>query len=779
MTPRSNARLAAAALTVTTLIAPPGTAWAQCSASGTNQTCTNSGVLPNTATPALSDNGTLTVTNTASGIIGTSFSHSGINATNAAIVTNYGAITGLAGVSANFANIVNFGTITGQSFGVIGNQVLVTNSGAISGLMDGIGAQNTVTLVNSGTVTAQTFAVYSNAGTVNVTNSGTITQTQGTGGFPGNAAIFGNTGATVSNTGTISGIGFGIETYDGAATVTNSGTISGGEAGILSYAGNTVVTNSGTIAGGQFGIIAGNNASVVNSGTIIGGNYGIAAQRNLTLINSGTVSGTYGLAGRTDSVTNSGTISGGMIGIGAQQGGSIVNTGTISGGFAAILSTGGAVSVTNAGVISSPGGTAIALNGGNDILTLLPGSKIIGAIDLGTNDTIHVNAGNQNLTFSSLAGTTIDGTAPYVVVGNRIVSLDPTQFSGSDRNLLAVIGAVAGSLGSANAAPAADGGTLGFAGPGYVAASAEEAFADLFSYAKTPNDAVAFKNPSVAFGTGSTIWARGFLGQRVQEADGPVLRNVTNFYGGMIGVDSWFAPDLKLGVLAGGGHIGTSIDLNSGSSASDLGFGGLYGHKEFGRAFVDFDVLAGASANSSSRTVNNNLLAGGLETATANFGGWFVSPEAVAGYRFDVVPQWTLTPAARLRYLAAGFAGYTETGSTANLTVGGRLAQALEERGELTLTNTQSSDLGRFQVSATIGVIGQERVGGSTINAQILGQALAFATPGKASIAGGFVAGQFDWKTLWGATLFAGGEFSEYSDSSSIVTGRAGVKVGF
>jgi outer membrane autotransporter protein len=276
------------------------------------------------------------------------------------------------------------------------------------------------------------------------------------------------------------------------------------------------------------------------------------------------------------------------------------------------------------------------------------------------------------------------------------------------------------------------------------------------------------------------VWARGFYGRRLEKADGPSLANATNFYGGAIGFERQVAPDLKLGALAGGGHISTAIDMNAGSSTSDLGFAGVYGRKDFGSAFVDFNVIAGGSANSSLRgNINNNLVAGGIETATANFGGWFFSPEAVAGNRFQLTPEWMLTPAARLRYLAAGFDGYTESGSTADMTVGSRFTQALEQRGELTLTRTLTSNLGRFQIGSTLGLIGQERVGAGSINAQILGQALSFATPGKASIGGGFVAGQFDWKTRWGATLFASAEYTAYSDSSTILTGHAGIRVGF
>jgi outer membrane autotransporter protein len=143
--------------------------------------------------------------------------------------------------------------------------------------------------------------------------------------------------------------------------------------------------------------------------------------------------------------------------------------------------------------------------------------------------------------------------------------------------------------------------------------------------------------------------------------------------------------------LAGSGPnasgLGT-IFWTWGKVDSDIGFAGLYGRKYYGPAFVDFAQLGGYTANRSTRNVNNNLLANGLELATASFGGWFVSPEVAAGYHYDFAPGWTLTPAAHLRYLAAGYDGYTESRSTADMTVGNRILQNTEERADFTLTRT-------------------------------------------------------------------------------------------
>jgi hypothetical protein len=160
-------------------------------------------VLNNTATPGITDTGTLTLTNTATGAVGTSFNNDGIDATSAANVTNYGSITGLNAIRATTANVTNFGTMTGSEFGVYtAGDITVTNSGTISGQSTagvlslfgsaavtnsgtitggnfGVAAGYNVSLVNSGTVAGLSYGVYSNAGNVTLSNSGTISQTQG------------------------------------------------------------------------------------------------------------------------------------------------------------------------------------------------------------------------------------------------------------------------------------------------------------------------------------------------------------------------------------------------------------------------------------------------------------------------------------------------------------------------------------------------------------------------------------------------------------------------
>ena len=102
-----------------------------------------------------------------------------------------------------------------------------------------------------------------------------------------------------------------------------------------------------------------------------------------------------------------------------------------------------------------------------------------------------------------------------------------------------------------------------------------------------------------------------------------------------------------------------------------------------------------------------------------------------------------------------------------------------KERADVTLTRTIAGDAGRFQVGLTGGVIGQQRTSSGTVNAILLGQALAFATPGPSSITGGYAAVSLDWRVRNNVSVFASAEYIAMTDSSNTVTGKAGLRVGF
>jgi len=757
------------------------------------------------------------------GCVPAPYSTGDLTCTNAGTVN----VTGADGIDApanhGNATTTNTGTVnvSGGNVGIrtttdIGNAT-TSNQGTVN-----ISGNSVTGILTQVTTTGN--ATTTNSGNVNVNGTALLVQPGDT---PGDnvPTLFGSIGGRT---------GISTQSFSGSATTNNDGNVnltsfgSGiginttavvlatqpGVAATIPIGGNATTTNSGNVVvnttalppgtqpADSFGVALGatgiltsasfGNATTVNNGTVSVTGFnatGInttAGTGNATTINAGSVN----VVGTTGSIPTACTGSCGSstgIATSATIGNAVlINSGTINvsgpNSVGVSMSSSGASLVVNSGTINAAGGTAIQFLNPQDpaTLTLLQGSFIIGAINMiGPGDSVNVNTGNQNLSFNTLAGVTVTGNVPFVVSGNRIVSIDPTGFAATDRALMDFTRAVSGMLGSRASDAAASGGALGFAAYDDSASRFDDVFAQAIGYAKAPDNAVVFKNPTLTTPDGTTVWAKGFYGQRTQQADGPVLRNVSTFYGGAIGVDRLIQPDLRLGGLIGGGAIKTTFDFNSGNAASDIVFTGVYGRKDFGRAFIDFALLGGHTANTTSRTINNNVLANGLEIATASFGGWFFSPEIAAGYRYDVAPGWTLTPTARLRYLAATYDGFTETGSTANLTAADRTLQSAEERADLTLTHIVLLGAGRLQLGVTAGAVGQQRVGAGTVNAILLGQALAFATPGKSSISGGYAGASLDWRMRNGLSLFAAAEYTAMTDASNTVTGKAGLRYGF
>jgi len=692
--------------------------------------------------------------------------------TAASTVTNAGAV---AGQTAGFYGVALFGTDGGTVNNLSGGTITdaggvriangagsLTNAGSIAGTSTDVsalgvhfGLGGAVTNLAGGQITGFR-AIQIDGATGSVTNAGAIKGT-GAAGASGGLGVLLNTGGAVTNLagGQITSVR-GIQVTSGIGTVINAGTITGTDPGLFGGAvalfGGGTVTNlaGGVIAGGAF--IQGGASALTNAGVI-----------------AGTAGGIFG-------------------GVGFFNGGTVTNLagGLITGSPYGVRIAGGAAALTNAGTIIGTSGPAIWFAGGGpDTLTLLPGSKIIGAITLaGVNDTVNVSAGNQNLTVNTLAGASVVSTLPFVASGNRIVTVDPTPFAVAGTVLNDFARGVSGMLPSFDDAPAAAGGAgpLAFAAPDNVA-RLDEAFAGIPGLAAYAPDKMVFKNANVTYADGSAVWTRGFAGEHRQQADGLLLRSVNSYYGGAVGADRQVWPNLRLGAFAGAGSTRSSIDPTSDSTDGNLIFGGAYARYAMGASFLNAAVQGGGLRNTTVRSINNNLAVNGLETATAAYNGWYLSPELMAGHRFALGrladSHYALTPSLQVRYLYGAFGGYTETGSSANLTVNGWSTQNLEERAELKLTrSTQLSPSSQLLINLAGGGLAVQRVGGSGVNAALLGQPMPFSIPGSADVWGGFGGLGLEWRSL-NVAVFASGEYLALTNSSSIASAKGGVRVSF
>jgi len=637
---------------------------------------------------------------------------SGINALVGNTISNSGTTTGLQGIAVDSGNTINnSGTAAGIGAGSIGisvnNNNTISNTGTATGqfgilAFDGNTITNSGTAVGIGNNSTGILAVNNNT----ITNSGTAIGTT----VDGIHAVDQN---TITNSGTSTGSVTGIR-VNSFNTITNSGTATGSTLdGIFGLDHNTI-TNSGTSTGQSFGIFGRSYNTITNSGTATGSFASINATDHNTISNSGTATGgSIGIAvGNFNTIINSGTATGStIIGIIAADNNTITNSGTVRGSIYGI-SANSSNTIRNSGMITGVS-AAVNFTGANNTLTLLAGSKIEGRILLDNPTNRLVIGPGLNTALAYTGGTIVDTGLPFIIDGGKLYAVDVTGFSVQDEmaNDLtrAVSDAVDARLGAARAA-----------GRGFSTAM---------------NGTVVHAVADVPAGPGNSLWLSGLGSVRDQEGDSDTGSFNSLLGGFVVGGDALISTHTRAGLFAGA----SLADLDTEGDGQDLdnksAFAGAYLSHDMGQSFVNAALIAGWSGFDSERHITNNQLPGGMETASADYDGFLLSPSLTLGHGM-IMQGGILTPSVRVRYAGLFLEGYDESGSTANLSVDGRNINVLDARAELAYAlNPHETESGVLSSTLRFGVDGTMTTGGD-VSATLLAQSLNFDAAGSDTLRG-------------------------------------------
>ncbi|MCR9137356.1 MAG: autotransporter domain-containing protein [Alphaproteobacteria bacterium] len=530
---------------------------------------------------------------------------------------------------------------------------------------------------------------------------------------------------TIEEGGTIDTVASSVRAVEGTAsnqTITNRGLIDSGDTGIRSNGDDAGISNSGTINAENFGIRSeGNRASINNSGTI--NSIGIAIRSDgdhAVITNTGTVNGDsqgtvvqiHGirLGGAYATMINRGTIIAEEDGIFVEGDHALViNSGSTRGGVAGIGSQGDYATIINAGrAVTGDGSGAIKLAGINDHLILLNGSVLEGIVRFdGIDQSLTVGSG-LNL-FLNYAGafSTLSSDSPLVhdAANSRVIAVDPTGFATAGLWLQTIGNVTRNAVTDALAKDT----RIGFTDGGRFAYGTDRP-------------------------TGTGGWAVAYGGAQSLSGSGGVT-GARQAYGGVVSGGTLVSDERLYGVFGGGGYSHIETDGDQQTIAVSSAYGGLYASMNHGHWRLDTLLTAGYAYHRSERQVANNGVVGGLETASATYGGLFISPAVTLTRPVNDRTDLSLAGS----YGALFLDGYQEAGSAASLAVARRTVQVATLQAKVTrLAVERRMENGILSVETWIGADGAFNLGDNNIDTSVAGLPLEFTSAFADATAIGF-----------------------------------------
>ena len=233
---------------------------------------------------------------------------------------------------------------------------------------------------------------------------------------------------------------------------------------------------------------------------------------------------------------------------------------------------------------------------------------------------------------------------------------------------------------------------------------------------------------------GAWVSAFGSIGQT--GASGSLASVDSHFAGVIAGYDTG-----AINIFAGGSSGSADVQGNASQTDISSAFAGLSWDGGLGNYDLNLSLVAGTANHEHERNVANNTVSGGVETASANYDGWFISPAATFSKPVSVAARDAIG-SLRVGYTGLFMDGYTETGVTNNASIDARDVHILDVRAQLALpSNTTNKDGSQQNVEWRAGLVGQFDLS-SDVTGAVAGGALNFDASAN-DLLGGFAGASF------------------------------------
>ncbi|MCP3671571.1 MAG: autotransporter domain-containing protein [Gammaproteobacteria bacterium] len=664
------------------------------------------------------------------------------------------------------------------TIGSVNNKGLIKSASSVGGWGTGIFLQDTTVtgdVNNSGTIESHYTAISLGDVGGDVINSGSIVSDSGTGIISYERGTVKKIAGDVVNSGTIESHYTGILLTDVGGDVINSGHIDAESySGMYLYGeiGGDIV-NSGTIeAHDDYGIGVASvwrspgtssvGGDIINSGTISSYDHALYIDDSKiggSIINTGTMRSDDDGIYLYDSTVGGKIDNSGLIQAGDGYEGIYVYDATVTGGIhnsGSIVALGSGTAIhyeSPNGVIHNSGkisGNAAILGDKDMTLNLYAGSNISGTIDLdnsGTDvagDVVNIYSGNSTLTV--VGAETVNFLGGGIVSGTTITSVDATASMAH--------GLVTADLG------------------GSVHNNVNQRM--VYKPQLQPVQVAALgQSPGMLFqGREPTAWVQAFGGKRERDADGNVAAYDHSHYGVNIGYE-WDIQQRRVGLMAGFARSDIESDLTSFETEADSFYVGGYSHFDLGSVNLTASLIGGYSDYDNKRYVFDNI--NGLETASSDFDGTFLSPSVTVSAAYALRDGFELRPSLNMTYNVAWMDDYSESGTTrSNLSIGDSTARTLSTRLQLAIAKQPDP---YSEVEMRIGLTSRHSDNDKT-HAVLAGNSFSFDSAGDDSELGGYVGFNYRIATKDNLDLVADLE-SGVSDDETYIQGQLSLEYKF